>query len=123
MFGTLGNFLGVVTGILHDVNNGINNDGYVYNGGYISNLTSGDSSSESVVDSSASSSNILGSSDSSSSDVKYEDYQKDYETGMNDSDGNPIYLSIVSTNGGQMEPGIYEVYWSVNGPINQTRIG
>ena len=40
-----------------------------------------------------------------------------------DSEGNPIYLTIISTSGGQMDPGIYEVYWSALGPINQTRIG
>ena len=55
--------------------------------------------------------------------VVYEDYQHDYETGLVDSEGNPIYLTIISTSGGQMDPGIYEVYWSALGPINQTRIG
>ena len=57
------------------------------------------------------------------SGVVYEDYQHDYETGLVDSEGNPIYLTIISTSGGQLDPGIYEVYWSALGPINQTRIG
>ena len=123
LFGTLGNFLGFVNGVIHGVSNGINNDGYVNNGDPISNLTS-DSPSSSVVDGSSSShSDLLGSSDSSSSNHDYEEYQNDYETGMVDSDGNPIYLSVISTNGGQMEPGIYEVYWSANGQINQTKVG
>ena len=55
--------------------------------------------------------------------TSYEDYQQDYMTDMVDEYGKPIYLSIVSTKGGQSEPGIYEVYWSENGPINQTRVG
>ena len=63
------------------------------------------------------------SSSSGGGGVVYEDYQHDYETGLVDSEGNPIYLTIVSTSGGQMDPGIYEVYWSALGPINQTRIG
>ena len=54
---------------------------------------------------------------------KYDDWQKDYETGLYDEDGNPIYRSVFSTSGGQYEPGIYEAYWSSNGPINETRIG
>lgn len=57
------------------------------------------------------------------SGVVYEDYQHDYETGLVDSEGNPIYLTVISTSGGQLDPGIYEVYWSALGPINQTRIG
>lgn len=144
LFGSLGNFLGVINGVMDGVTNTVNsNEGYVYNGGPIDSLSSedSDSSDSSIVDGSTSSSSgnggLLGmgsgsddtnqgsssSSSSSSSDVKYEEYQKDYETGMVDSQGNPIYLSIVSTNGGQMEPGIYQVYWSSEGPINQTRIG
>ena len=75
-------------------------------------------------------------SDDNSSDIKnatissksatkkqYDDWQKDYETGLFDEDGNPIYRSVISTSGGQYEPGIYEAYWSANGPINETRIG
>ena len=57
-----------------------------------------------------------------SSETTYEDYQIDKDTDMVDSEGNPIYLSVVSTSGGQMAPGIYEVYWSELGIINQTRI-
>ena len=39
-----------------------------------------------------------------------------------DSNGNPIYLSVISSDGGDMEPGVYEVYWSKSGVINQTRV-
>ena len=53
----------------------------------------------------------------------YDDWQKDYETGEYDEDGNPIYRSVMSTSGGQYEPGIYEAYWSANGPISEERIG
>lgn len=53
----------------------------------------------------------------------YTDWQEDYETGRYDEDGNPIYRSIMSTSGGQYEPGIYESYWSANGPISERRIG
>ena len=80
--------------------------------------------------------NISDVSDDNSSDIKnatissksatkkqYDDWQKDYETGLFDEDGNPIYRSVISTSGGQYEPGIYEAYWSANGPINETRIG
>ena len=80
--------------------------------------------------------NISDVSDDNSSDIKnatissksatkkhYDDWQKNYETGLFDEDGNPIYRSVISTSGGQYEPGIYEAYWSANGPINETRIG
>lgn len=151
LFGSLGNFLGIISGFITGVSDSVNNsEGYVYKGGYISEdsqnyLTGSDSksssgsslgaSADSVEESSSqseynsqsssgsSSSQSGGGSSSSSSDIKYEDYQKDYETGMVDSEGNPIILSIISTSGGQMEPGIYQVYWSSAGPINQTRIG
>ncbi len=53
----------------------------------------------------------------------YDDWQKDYDTGTFDEDGNPIYRSVFSTSGGQYEPGIYEAYWSANGPISERRIG
>ena len=53
----------------------------------------------------------------------YDDWQKDYETGEYDEDGNPIYRSVISTSGGQHEPGIYEAYWSANGPISEEKIG
>ena len=59
----------------------------------------------------------------SASKKQYDDWQRDYDTGLFDEDGNPIYRSIFSTSGGQYEPGIYEAYWSANGPINETRIG
>lgn len=59
---------------------------------------------------------------SESSKTEYDDYQIDKETGMFDSEGNPIFLSIVSTSGGQMEPGIYEVYWSELHVFNHTKI-
>lgn len=58
-----------------------------------------------------------------SSPKHYDDWQRDYETGLYDEDGNPIYRSVISTSGGQYDPGIYEAYWSANGPINETRIG
>lgn len=151
LFGSFGNFLGMMAGMMNGVSDTVSNsEGYVYRGGYIEDYPGyGSSSQGSVVDGSGSDSssslgNFLssdsgstGSSDgssasgsdsgnqgsSSSSGVVYEDYQKDYETGMVDQEGNPIFLSIVSTSGGQMDPGIYQVYWSSLGPINQTKIG
>ena len=60
---------------------------------------------------------------SSTSKRHYDDWQKDYETGLYDEYGDPIYRSVFSTSGGQYDPGIYEAYWSANGPINETRIG
>ena len=66
------------------------------------------------------------STDSSSTQSKsktYDDWQKDYETGEYDEFGDPIYRSVMSTSGGQYEPGIYESYWSANGPISERRIG
>ena len=62
-------------------------------------------------------------SSESKSAKHYDDWQKDYETGLYDEYGDPIYRSVFSTSGGQYEPGIYESYWSSNGPINETRIG
>ena len=65
-------------------------------------------------------------SDDSSSDNSakhYDDWQKDYKTGEYDEYGSPIYRSVISTSGGQYEPGIYESYWSENGPISEERIG
>ncbi len=53
----------------------------------------------------------------------YDDWQKDYETGEYDEYGSPIYRSVISTSGGQNETGIYEAYWSENGPISEKRIG
>ncbi|MCC7554143.1 MAG: hypothetical protein KO202_06630 [Methanobacteriaceae archaeon] len=60
----------------------------------------------------------------STSKEGYGDWQEDYETGQYDEDGNPIYRSVSSNSkGGQSEPGIYEQYWSSNGPISNERIG
>lgn len=79
--------------------------------------------------------NISDVKDDNSSDIKnaslelsstkkhYDDWQKDYDTGLVDEYGSPIYRSVFSTSGGQYDPGIYESYWSENGPINETRIG
>ena len=116
--------------------------GSVSSGGYLSDrfVSSGDTSSKSGSDkdTSGNSLNKNNSKDDNSfldnipfidilhpmgsSKTTYEDYQIDKETNMVDAQGNPIYLSIVSTSGGQMAPGIYEVYWSDLGVINQTRI-
>ena len=187
IFGSLGNFFGLISGLTGDMAS-ISNGNYVYSGGNVSELieqgnnnhafinpqdtasykesahsisedgalesqdsevassssSDGGSQGSGVVSSSSSdggsqevSSNPSGSQSSisvnSSSDVGsvtnyseeiiYGDWQKDQETGMLDVEGNPIYVSIVSSSGGQMDPGIYEVYWSELGPINQTRIG
>ena len=64
---------------------------------------------------------LLGSKMGSSAS-EYEDYQHDFLTDKVDSEGNPIYRSVVSTSGGHMDPGVYEVYWSKMGVINHTRI-
>ena len=77
-------------------------------------------SSSSSSDSSSSSSD---SSRDSSSQKQYDDWQQDYETGEYDENGNPIYRSVISTSGGQYEPGVYESYWSSSGPISEERIG
>ena len=147
LFGSIGNFLGSISGVITGISDSVNsNEGYVYRGGLISDSISSsntnssgsalsssgsaayNSTSKSVYNSasnsvSGSSRSSSGGSESSSSSVVYEDYQRDYETGMVDEAGNPIYLSIVSSSGGQMDPGIYQVYWSALGPINQTKIG
>ncbi len=131
LFGSIGGFFSYVSSLFGHVADGVDsNEGYVYEGGSISSDDGSSSSSSSVVDSSSSSSSVvdsssetLGSSKSSeSSGHNYKDWQRDYETDFKDSEGNPVYVSIVSTSGGQLEPGIYEVYWSSSGPINQTRI-
>jgi len=75
------------------------------------------SSGSSIVDGSSSGGSLSGNSSSSDSafdgnssrKIEYKEFQEDYETGLVDEEGNPIYLSIVSTNGGEMEPGIYQV--------------
>ena len=122
LFGSIGGFFSYVSSLFGHVADGVDsNEGYVYEGGSISSGDGSSSSSSSVVDSS---SETLGSSKSSeSSGYNYKDWQRDYETDFKDSEGNPVHVSIVSTSGGQLEPGIYEVYWSSSGPINQTRIG
>ena len=84
-------------------------------------VSSNPSGSQSSI--SVNSSSDVGSVTNYSEEIIYGDWQKDQETGMLDVEGNPIYVSIVSSSGGQMDPGIYEVYWSELGPINQTRIG
>ena len=53
---------------------------------------------------------------------EYGDYQINYTTDLVDEEGNPIILSVVSSSGGQIAPGVYEVYWSKLGVINQTKI-
>ena len=114
IFGSLGNFFGAISTAFSGVSDTVDNTGgYVSDGGYSKGIAS---------DASSSGSSSGGSSGSKSSSG-YEDYQYDYETNMTDAKGNMIYLSIVSTSGGQMEPGIYQVYWSALGVINQTRIG
>lgn len=55
-------------------------------------------------------------------DKVYENYKVDKPTDMVDSKGNPIYLSVISSNGGDMAPGVYEAYWSKSGVINHTRV-
>ena len=110
-----------------DANASVNDGGgsVSVNGGESSSASSGSSGGVASSSGSGSSggSGSGGSGGVVSSGVKYEDYQRDYMTDMVDSEGNPIYLSILSTSGGQLEPGIYQVYWSALGPINQTRIG
>ena len=147
LFGTVGNFLGTIASVGNGISDAVSGgEGYVYKGGSISGVASSVGNVSSAVSntnntvananngnsgdvnrgggsSSGDSSKSSSSSSSSSGGVVYEDYQHDYETGLVDSEGNPIYLTIVSTSGGQMDPGIYEVYWSALGPINQTRIG
>jgi len=61
--------------------------------------------------------------DNESGEKTYSDWQKDYETGEYDDEGSPIYRSVMSTSGGQYDPGIYESYWSENGLISERRIG
>ena len=93
------------------------------------NPASGGSSSNGGSDSagSGSSSSADGSNSNngggSNSGNGYSDWQQDYETGTYDADGNPIYRTVASTSGGQNSPGIYESYWSANGPISEQRIG
>ena len=63
------------------------------------------------------------SNDLNSNSNYYDNHRVDYDTGMYDQEGNPIYLSEISSNGdNDLEPGVYMVYWSKSGVINQTRI-
>ena len=126
LFGSVSGFFGYVSSIFDNVADGIDTtEGYVYRGGPISSDQFVDSSGSGGSGSSSGSGGSGSGSGSGSggSSHEYGDWQKDYMTNMTDSEGNPIWLSIVSTSGGQLEPGIYEVYWSSLGPINQTRVG
>ncbi len=115
LFDSFANFLGFITDISNGVTNAVDsNEGHIYDENSVEG--SSDSYSNNQVSSTSESSQ-------DSSKVGYDDYQRDYKTDMRDSNGNSIYLSIISTSGGQMEPGIYQVYWSSDGQINQTRIG
>ena len=111
LFGSFGNFFGLISGITGDIST-ISNS-YHYSGENISNYIY--QRSQNV------NSNVVYTNENFTR--SYDDWQEDQQTNMVDDDGNPIYLSIISTSGGQMDPGIYQVYWSGNGPINQTRIG
>lgn len=60
----------------------------------------------------------------SSSEKTYDNWEKHYETEMYDAEGNPVYKSIISTSGGQNEPGIYVEYYSPElGPLDGYKIG
>lgn len=64
------------------------------------------------------------SSSNSASKKEYGDWEKSYKTGKYDSNGNPIYRTVISSSGGgQYDAGIYEEYSSVDGPISRKRIG
>ena len=92
LFGSLGNFFFEVFGIVNEVENEFGGN------------------SNGLIDSFNSNSN------------NYDNHRVDYETGMYDSEGNPIILSEISSNGSDLDPGVYMVYWSKLGVINQTRI-
>jgi len=55
-------------------------------------------SGSSIVDGSSSGGSAF--DGNSSRKIEYKEFQEDYEAGLVDEEGNPIYLSIVSTNGG-----------------------
>lgn len=135
IFGSLGNFFSLVNIVVSDVSDAVDNEKTFTvdfleknspshlnkehsNNNVSNNQYSGDGSSQ------LSNFPFMGSKnpEGDSSPKKYEDYQINKETGMFDSEGNPIYLSIVSTSGGQMDPGIYEVYWSKLMVFNHTKI-
>ena len=123
VFGGLGNFFGQISGFTGMLSN-ITDENQTQVEENISSEIASDNNNNTPT--TVNEENTLSStqdSSSSGSSSEYDDWQKDYETGMVDEDGNPIYKSVISTSGGQLEPGIYETYWSANGPINQTKIG
>ena len=85
-------------------------------------IISGNDTNHSIIPSDWTNKSDNSSNSSDAFPVKYEDYQINYETDMVDEEGNPVILSIVSTSGNQSEPGVYKVYWSKLGVINQTKI-
>ena len=114
------------------MSNSQNNDSKIVNDTHVENMTDAvvnatlKSNQDSESDSSVQNGNSVQSGNSAKSDSSakhYDDWQEDYETGEYDEFGSPIYRSVYSTSGGQSEPGIYEAYWSGNGPITEERIG
>jgi len=85
-------------------------------------IISGNDTKHSIIPSDWTNKSDNSSNSSDAFPVKYEDYQINYETDIVDEEGNPVILSIVSTSGNQSEPGVYKVYWSKLGVINQTKI-
>ena len=85
-------------------------------------IISGNDTNHSIIPSDWTNKSDNSSNSSDAFPVKYEDYQINYETDIVDDEGNPVILSIVSTSGNQSEPGVYKVYWSKLGVINQTKI-
>lgn len=85
-------------------------------------IISGNDTNYSIIPSDWTNKSDNSSNSSDAFPVKYEDYQINYETDIVDEEGNPVILSIVSTSGNQSEPGVYKVYWSKLGVINQTKI-
>ena len=85
-------------------------------------IISGNDTNHSIIPSDWTNKSDNSSNSSDAFPVKYEDYQINYETDIVDEEGNPVILSIVSTSGNQSEPGVYKVYWSKLGVINQTKI-
>ena len=92
LFDSFANFLGFITDISNGVTNAVDsNEGHIYDENSVEG--SSDSYSNNQVSSTSESSQ-------DSSKVGYDDYQRDYKTDMRDSNGNSIYLSIISTSGG-----------------------
>lgn len=85
-------------------------------------IISGNDTNHSIIPSDWTNKSDNSSNSSDAFPVKYEDYQINYETDIVDEEGNPVILSIVSTSGNQSESGVYKVYWSKLGVINQTKI-